>query len=193
MHQVLDVEPQMFIDCQRRPQTGRGSQGGRRWRSLANLSSEKRSRNSEGINNVTNLNDCENGFETSSTSENDQTIYPLGIKLNLASELYEIQPLHVLNSVHQSGINCLHVSKLECWGPKSERTYCVISGGDDQSLHLLGFSLQVELTDQGCGRSKPTCRNHIEDATCYHPSGSRNFVFFFVYLVINESQISCRF
>ncbi|XP_065001018.1 uncharacterized protein LOC135634570 isoform X1 [Musa acuminata AAA Group] len=172
MHQVLDVEPQMFIDCQRRPQTGRGSQGGRRWRSLANLSSEKRSRNSEGINNVTNLNDCENEFETSSTSENDQTIYPLGIKLNMASELHEIQPLHVLNSVHQSGINCLHVSKMECWGPKSERAYCVISGGDDQSLHLLGFSLQVELTDQGCGCSKPTCRNHIGDATCYHPSGS---------------------
>ncbi|WOL19113.1 WD repeat-containing protein 6 isoform X2 [Canna indica] len=178
MQLVLDVQPQMFIDCQRRPKTGRGSQGGRWWRSLINLYSGK-----NGINNNNDLNSRENEHETSSTAENDLMSHPSSTQFrsviprrpsNIPCDLREIQPLCVFSSVHQSGVNCLHVSEMKkSQHSKSEVDYCIISGGDDQSLHVLGFSLQVEPTEENSVHDQSTSRRiHIVSATSDKLTGS---------------------
>lgn len=41
MQLVAEIQPQTLIDCQTRPKTGRGSCGGRKWRSLTNYSSNQ--------------------------------------------------------------------------------------------------------------------------------------------------------
>ena len=42
MQRVSTLHVEKFIDCQKRPRTGRGSQGGRWWRSLSSSLSKRR-------------------------------------------------------------------------------------------------------------------------------------------------------
>ncbi|CAH1434212.1 unnamed protein product [Lactuca virosa] len=102
-------------DCnnfQTRPRTGRGSQGGRQWRSLEKTDNDTSS----------DLGCAANG----STSQE--------------KEIDTIWPLHVVKNAHQSGVNCLHVSDVR--GCESSCFSCnVISGGDDQALHSLNFDV----------------------------------------------------
>lgn len=54
----------------------------------------------------------------------------------------EIEPLHILNNVHQSGVNCLYVSDTRDLSISKERsTHYVLSGGDDQALNCLRFDI----------------------------------------------------
>lgn len=57
-------------------------------------------------------------------------------------ETSEIKPLHVVKNAHQSGVNCLHVSRSRC-SPSygNGLMFNVISGGDDQALHCLSFNI----------------------------------------------------
>ncbi|KAJ4819986.1 WD repeat-containing protein 6 [Rhynchospora pubera] len=80
MQLIAEIQPQTLIDCQTRPKTGRGSCGGRKWRSLANYSSKNSNQEEEPALQNKNSND-----------------------------LPEVQPLLVSDCVHQSGVNCLHV------------------------------------------------------------------------------------
>ncbi|TVU48646.1 hypothetical protein EJB05_08287 [Eragrostis curvula] len=154
MQLVSETQPHMTIDCQMRPRTGRGSQGGRRrWRSLANHSLMKK------INRETSLPDgcnvstscsAENSSETSIVEENDPTNTP-SITLEESEEVStlnimhpstqscdipEVRPMHIFSSVHQSGVNCLHVSYSTI-----DESYHVISGGDDQAIQCFSFTV----------------------------------------------------
>ncbi|KAL4572190.1 hypothetical protein LXL04_018959 [Taraxacum kok-saghyz] len=102
-------------DCnkfQTRPCTGRGSQGGRRrWRTLDK--------------------DIQDPISSSSS---------LDLGCCTSQEIIDmIRPLHVVKNVHQSGVNCLHVSDVRrC---ESSFSCNLISGGDDQALHSLTFDV----------------------------------------------------
>ncbi|XP_029118842.1 uncharacterized protein [Elaeis guineensis] len=163
--EVLEIQPQMLIGCQRRPQTGRGSQGGRWWRSMTTQYSKKgvqhglsRIKDGSDVNEPTPDKTASKG---SSVQETDaakcqtscrQTMgschMPERVSNMLASEIPEVRPIHVLNSVHQSGVNCLHFSEMkDCFHSRSEGAYCLLSGGDDQAVHCVCFKLEVHLTD----------------------------------------------
>lgn len=137
-------------DCrnfQRRPRTGRGSQGGRHWRSL-DTSKEKPAETAKTLENAEN-------------NTQDQTSSNLGS----SQEIDMIQPLHVLKNVHQSGVNCLYVSDVS---KDNESCFScnVISGGDDQALH--SFCLNVMSSDRSTSEMHFTHKNltsknyHIE-------------------------------
>ena len=174
---VLHVEK--AIDCQKRPRTGRGSQGGRWWRSLGRSVSKKRA-GSESITEksgaVTNhdLGNCEthgtssteNNSE-SSTTASSQAIHAASIKSELntddySSEICKICALHVLENIHQSGVNCLHVSDVKgCQSSAGGFVYNVLSGGDDQALHCLRFDLELSLAGRETEIIKPEIKDSI--------------------------------
>lgn len=143
---VCDVEK--FFDCQKRPRTGRGSQGGRWWRSFSSGLSKKRpdsilvtSKPKEDIDSIS-----EAPHGTSSVPNVSEAMHPdpeLEIKTdNSCMETCEIQPLSLLRNIHQSGVNCLHVSEIKgCQSTHSCQVYSVVSGGDDQALHHLVVEL----------------------------------------------------
>ncbi|VFQ88926.1 unnamed protein product [Cuscuta campestris] len=120
MQLLPSLEMVESIDDQKRPRTGRGSQGGRWWRSLGSHVSKKKSA-------------CGN--------DDAPSVYVKEKKRNVSSlDIYEIGPLHVFNNTHQSGVNCLHVSNVTMpTASDSVFGFCVVSGGDDQSLSCLSF------------------------------------------------------
>lgn len=188
MQLVLEVQPQMLIDCQRRPQTGRGSQGGRWWRSMTSQYSKKGvqhalSRTKDG-NDADGPSPDKTANEASSVQESDiQTSCPQAmvsvdwhmperVSNILASEIREVRPLSVLNSVHLSGVNCLHISEMkDCFHSRSEGAYCILSGGDDQALHCVCFNLEVQLTGHGSSHNQPGDLAK-QDGTVRQPFGS---------------------
>ncbi|KAG0472116.1 hypothetical protein HPP92_016662 [Vanilla planifolia] len=181
---VLEYQSHLLIDLQRRPQTGRGSQGGRWWRYLTNLRSEKEMRSasrskfcngseiSESSENSSPESSCMQKNNHSSDSEssslhNQRNVSPFLVRR-------EVLPLLVLSSVHQSGANCLHVSEMR--GPllgKSGPIFCVVSGGDDQALHILAFHFDVPVENSGLSSDYGTdLSNAIQDVALSQPSGS---------------------
>lgn len=159
MRQVSALHVEKFIDLQKRPRTGRGSQGGRWWRSLGSSMSKNRAGNGTStvevergtdenfVNHVVDgassiLDNSENSNAVSS-----QAIHTAFLKSELkaddsSSEICEIYPLHVLENIHQSGVNSLHVSDVEgCQSSNDGFLFNVLSGGDDQALHCLRFEL----------------------------------------------------
>lgn len=126
---------------QKRPRTGRGSQGGRQWRSL-DISKEK-----------------PKTLENIEDNTRDQPSSNLGS----SQETDMIWPLHVIKNGHQSGVNCLHVS--EAVKDSKSRFSCnVISGGDDQAVHCYYFKVMGPLLDH-YSDNKPTSETH-EDKNC---------------------------
>ncbi|PKI35559.1 hypothetical protein CRG98_044013 [Punica granatum] len=156
MDRLSTLHLENLIDCQKRPRTGRGSQGGRWWRSLNSRFPKKAPRkdsetakSQEAANgNVLDDASCRSSlFDDSSccTSEASKAESPKLEKKsadNSVVEISEISPLYILNSVHQSGVNCLHVSEAK-HGQCSDggSMYCIVSGGDDQALHCLTFEV----------------------------------------------------
>ncbi|RXI09591.1 hypothetical protein DVH24_036055 [Malus domestica] len=121
---VLDVAK--FIDCQKRPRTGRGSQGGRQWRSLG--SSMSKNRLGTGSTTVKareetkcNLpNHIMDGMTSMQNDHKSRTVSSqaddTASKVNASdssSDICEISPLVVFKTIHQSGVNSLHVSDVE--------------------------------------------------------------------------------
>ncbi|KAK1277498.1 hypothetical protein QJS04_geneDACA015818 [Acorus gramineus] len=155
MQWVVKTQPEKLIDCRRRPQTGRGSQGGRWRRSLNNQSP------STVLGTAMNT-----GKNRADTSQNDPDKIVSGASSELGSaeintttaskamntnnyfastEIHEIRPTHIINSVHQSGVNCLHVSEIkDGQDSRSKSTFCVLSGGDDQAIHCVGFYFEQQ-------------------------------------------------
>ncbi|XP_048337417.2 uncharacterized protein LOC107426171 isoform X1 [Ziziphus jujuba] len=164
MRQISVLQVEKLIDCQKRPRTGRGSQGGRQWRSLGSMSKKRAGCGSisvnigEGtnhnlVNHVTGKGSTNCDSSTTVSSQAINTAF-LNVELNAddsSSEISEIRPLHVLKNIHQSGVNCLHVSYVEgCQSSDGRFLYNVLSGGDDQALHCLRFELSPSLTTQEC-------------------------------------------
>ncbi|KAM0015733.1 putative transcription factor WD40-like family [Helianthus debilis subsp. tardiflorus] len=116
LQKVSNLKKEDCRNFQRRPRTGRGSQGGRQWRSLDNSDKKPSTTSPKPSENKNTEDDMQ-----------DQT------SLNM------IQPLHVLKNVHQSGVNCIHVSDVK----DSESCFScnVVSGGDDQALHSFCFNV----------------------------------------------------
>ncbi|KAH0981980.1 hypothetical protein GBA52_009157 [Prunus armeniaca] len=158
---VLDVEK--FIDCQKRPRTGRGSQGGRQWRSLGSSMSKNRlgagsatvKSGKETDHNLLDrvmdgTSEMLNDYESSRTASSQATA-SLDSEVNAcdsSSDICEISPLYVFKNIHQSGVNSLHVSDVEgCQSPELGFLYNLISGGDDQALSCLRFELSVSASD----------------------------------------------
>ncbi|XP_024018186.1 uncharacterized protein LOC21397028 [Morus notabilis] len=170
MHRISDLHVEKFIDCQKRPRTGRGSQGGRWWKSLGS-SMLKNSGEMESItvrsgvgacqdflNLVTHGNLSRENSSGNSTMASSQAIHVASNKSadDSSSEICEICPVHVLESIHQSGVNCLHVSDVKgCQSSDSGFLYHVLSGGDDQALHCLRFELALPLAGQEAEVSTP--------------------------------------
>lgn len=141
MRRVSALREEDYIDTQKRPRTGRGSQGGRWWRSL----DTKVSKNKQGESSVSvkTIEKTESNGQAESSSK--VTCAETEASTDGSSlDVCKIWPLHVLNKVHQSGVNCLHVSDVKSRrGFDSGFMYYVISGGDDQALHSLGFHLTL--------------------------------------------------
>ncbi|KAJ6806159.1 uncharacterized protein M6B38_176215 [Iris pallida] len=175
MLQIVTLEPEMLIDSQRRPKTGRGSQGGRWWKSLTGQSSGKNYKDSstkiesdysttgQSTENISSL--------RQSDSVNNQTRHSETSSYFLSSEIRKVRPFYVLNYVHQSGVNCLYVSEMkDRLQSDYGKTYCVLSGGDDQAVHYLAFDLTVKATNT----TFSNIQDHAQDGTQGLPSGTSN-------------------
>ncbi|CAN4112818.1 unnamed protein product [Withania somnifera] len=161
MRQLAALQIGKGLDSQKRPRTGRGSQGGRRWRSLGSQAPNK-------IKSPDQLPDIpvaegtpDNGFcatTVSGTEKNVQHHALQGISHSVENAhvfsrdtststkevLQNACPLHVFKDVHQSGVNCLHVSDINDPEISDQRfIFYVLSGGDDQSLNCLRLDFSL--------------------------------------------------
>lgn len=171
MQLVSETQPHMVIDCPKRPRTGRGSQGGRRrWRTLPGRSLKK-------INEETSIPDgsipntpnaTENTSETSNVEETDATNQNYAFSILQSCNIPEVTPMHRFSGVHQSGVNCLHVSEMRaCSYSTPAMSYCVISGGDDQAVHCFSFTLG-SLQDCAINTSLDSPDNGAVKIICQH-------------------------
>ncbi|KAL3380551.1 hypothetical protein AABB24_000941 [Solanum stoloniferum] len=155
MRQLSALQIEKGLDSQKRPRTGRGSQGGRQWRFLGSQVSNKTTSDEQLSEVPFSKGKPDNGFcatTVAGTGKNVQHHALQGIShsventhvfspdtsTSIKEVLQKACPLHVFKDVHQSGVNCLHVSDID--GPEvSDRrfTFYVLSGGDDQSLSCL--------------------------------------------------------
>lgn len=183
---ALNIEK--CFDCQKRPRTGRGSQGGRWWRSLSNSVSKKRqdgslvSLKAGDETDDTNYSlhatssmpkDSENSKMTFSRSMHTSSFESETSRDNSTLEICEIQPLHLFHEIHQSGVNCLHVSELKS-GQSSYNchVYSIISGGDDQALNHLLIQLSFNSTNVDEIINLVSEPEHHKDIHC-HSSGMK--------------------
>lgn len=146
------------MDFQNRPRTGRGSQGGRWWRSInthnarskpetCNLREEDNSGLvSDGKKFDDNLG--KNGVEPANMSvlfhEADHVASVSGEKSSdVLFESVELDAVLVLDKVHQSGVNCLYVSDVEDFNLSHSGgvSFYVVTGGDDQVISLIRCDL----------------------------------------------------
>ncbi|CAM6110005.1 unnamed protein product [Calypogeia fissa] len=163
-----------------RPLTGRGSQGGRRRKKIA----EQLSSASLGS-----KNNREKSVERETeldavvpTLDEDKTPYEENARPSLAPEANELpktplsqpskwpsqiqkpflrlNPIHEVIAAHQSGINCMTVARIQSV-EHSAFVYVVISGGDDQALHMATFTLSVDHS----GDSRSAQRSNAESST----------------------------
>nr|KYP71742.1 WD repeat-containing protein 6 [Cajanus cajan] len=75
---------------------------------------------------------------------------------NSSVEICEIQPLCLLQNIHQSGVNCLHVSEIKAGqNTGSCHVYSIVSGGDDQALHHLMVELSPKSINLNDGILNP--------------------------------------
>lgn len=175
---VGDVEK--FFDCQKRPRTGRGSQGGRRWRSLSGDLSKKRQANGlitvKAKDKTESINCTTQGTSSVPNKSQDSEMVCSQAKPaafseseiktdNSSVEICEIQPLHLLKNIHQSGVNCLHVSEIK-GGQRNDscHVYNIVSGGDDQALHHLVVELSPKSTNLYDGILTPDVTRFVSES-----------------------------
>ena len=128
-----------------RPPSGRGSQGGRRWKS-SKVKGEKYMKERVGgeaellVNtdilrdnfaNIDIIPDTDIGTLSSNGTHH--------VKEEDFPYLYTLTPEFVLLGVHQSGVNSLSVSTLK--SVIDDMRIVVVSGGDDQALHVATFAI----------------------------------------------------
>ena len=143
---------------QLRPRTGRGSQGGRRFRSAkqrqAGLPQDKKiggnanavDRAVEDVSSVADVSveeilDVTEDAEANFKAENGSAIQVDDVSEKTGSSPYQpslLHPLCTFTEAHQSGVNCLSAAKVA--GEKNSEIV-VVSGGDDQRIHVLRFEI----------------------------------------------------
>lgn len=189
MERLSTLHLEKLIDCQKRPRTGRGSQGGRWWRSLNSRfpkkppgddsKSAKSLEESDGnmlygasCHSLSSFDDSDGSTRPSPQAmENDSPKMEKNSADNSASEISEIDPLQVLRSIHQSGVNCLHVSEAKHnQSPDGHFMYHLVSGGDDQALHCLTF----EVLPQSLTPDPETMTVKYDPPVDVHPDEKQN-------------------
>lgn len=168
MRQISGLEMENSMEFQKRPRTGRGSQGGRWWRSIDSHNAKKKPghcifREKANIHLVSaertdSGNEMENhvhGTSETSLSEQSHVHVPLqvgnqasfvsGRKTDdLSPQTSVLVAVEVLDNIHQSGVNCLCVSDVKDHRlPKSMFSFYVVSGGDDQAINCLRCDLEI--------------------------------------------------
>ncbi|KAF8780257.1 hypothetical protein HU200_001927 [Digitaria exilis] len=144
MQLISETQPHMTIDCQKRPRTGRGSQGGRRrWRSMANHSLKKIDEDISPPDGRNLPYVAENSSETSGVENTQNVVHERSDRSNSempssiqSCDIPELRPIQLLSGVHQSGVNCLHISY-----STPDKSICIISGGDDQAVQCFHFTV----------------------------------------------------
>ncbi|KAK4406885.1 WD repeat-containing protein 6 [Sesamum angolense] len=162
MRQISGLQMENCMEFQKRPRTGRGSQGGRWWRSIGSHSPKKKPLNCDLIGKthtgLVSVGRMENHvYGTSETSlsgksnaqvpfqvDNQASFLSVRKKDDLSPEASVLVAMHVLGNVHQSGVNCLNVSDVQDLRPADSRfSFYVISGGDDQAINCLRCDLKI--------------------------------------------------
>ncbi|WCJ22639.1 Transducin family protein / WD-40 repeat family protein [Euphorbia peplus] len=184
VRQLSSLDTEKIVNCPTRPRTGRGSQGGRWWKSLSNSKVKKETiddlAQGEKRTNCLSVDQAmvrpsTNGAE-SCTTESPQAMHNVNLdseanNVDIVPQICEIQPLHVFSNVHQSGVNCLHVSYIEHSQDSDYGFFfSVTSGGDDQALHCLRFEVLLLST----GEDSETVKTDIIDAS-KNMNNSTNF------------------
>ncbi|KAL7112409.1 hypothetical protein ACP275_04G002200 [Erythranthe tilingii] len=171
MRQVSGLQMENLMELQKRPRTGRGSQGGRRWRSIDHHKAKKKPEHcilrvktcTDSVS--TGKSDSGNEIESiaSETSLSGTSVADIPFqadtqqasfvsgrrKDDLLPEISVLAAVQVLDNIHQSGINCLHVSDIKDLSLSDSRfSFYVVSGGDDQAISCLRFELQVNPMDE---------------------------------------------
>ncbi|XP_057251305.1 uncharacterized protein LOC104894802 isoform X2 [Beta vulgaris subsp. vulgaris] len=149
MQRVSSLHVEKSIDFQKRPRTGRGSQGGRWWKSIdATLSAKEICADSMALsdkvvcsdNPVVDKTSAEMTLKAKKISSNHVKIASSKSEESFddsSARFSEIKPLHVLHNVHQSGVNCLHICS-----QGNNLPYSLVSGGDDQAINILQFVVE---------------------------------------------------
>ncbi|KAJ8573664.1 hypothetical protein K7X08_010175 [Anisodus acutangulus] len=162
MRQLSAIQIGKGLDSQKRPHTGRGSQGGQQWRSLGSQVSNKKTGDEQLSEVPVSKGKPDNGFCATAVPGTEKNVQHHALRRishsventhvfspDICTVIKEVLqkaccPLHVFKDVHQSGVNCLHVSDIN--GPEvSDRrfTFYVLSGGDDQSLSCLRLDFSL--------------------------------------------------
>ncbi|XP_075524062.1 uncharacterized protein LOC142556499 isoform X1 [Primulina tabacum] len=164
MLRISSLQTESYMELQKRPRTGRGSQGGRWWRSMytpnnfKKISGEPNVLRKQSSPGLFSLQPQEPEMQShvcgaSEISLSEQTKPRVSPQVReQASEQKKNESIpettilaaaHVLNNVHQSGVNCLHVSDVKHL-QLSDSRFCfyVVSGGDDQAVNLFKCDLE---------------------------------------------------
>ncbi|XP_030551812.1 uncharacterized protein LOC115756249 isoform X2 [Rhodamnia argentea] len=165
MRRLSNIHLEKFMDCLKRPRTGRGSQGGRWWRSLSRIACKEQPINDPvTVKTVKELNGKLTGDVAfgSSSSMLDASPELDSNAANSSFEIIEVNPIRVLKGVHQSGVNCLHVCETKHGQSSNSRfLYQLVSGGDDQALHILKFEVSVQSPVQDFDVPSSDIRNSV--------------------------------
>ncbi|XP_073147643.1 uncharacterized protein [Henckelia pumila] len=170
MLQISSLQTESCMELQKRPRTGRGSQGGRWWRSMYAPNHFKkilgepnvlRKQTSPGVFSVQSqepeMQSHVCGASEISLSEQTNPLVSPQVSEQVSEQKKDesipetriLAAAHVLNNVHQSGVNCLHVSDVKDLQLSDSRfSFYVVSGGDDQSINFIRCDLERNSTSQ---------------------------------------------
>lgn len=177
MEHVSMFEPGKYIDYRTRPRTGRGSQGGRLWKSLP----QQKTQNVHG-DTVLRADMQKSTGDISShcngiALEEHSSKKAIDSGCDFKSKFWEISPLYVMNTVHQSGVNCLSVSRIKhSQHPNWQSVFVVLSGGDDQALNNVLFGVSPQCT--GPMNSLSHCAD-TDEGLSFLPNLSYYFLLYF--------------
>ncbi|KAH7404369.1 hypothetical protein KP509_15G022100 [Ceratopteris richardii] len=137
-----------------RPPSGRGSQGGNRWKSSRHhLHDQKQPLDGRDERTLIEAR-CDDGHchkERLDCTDHSRERFQYSLIL---------KPELVLSGTHQSGVNSLSVSPV-IGGQGSERIWVLISGGDDQAVHAAIFKLSQVYHNPANPRTNMVCVSKI--------------------------------
>ncbi|BFI34384.1 hypothetical protein AXG93_2278s1330 [Marchantia polymorpha subsp. ruderalis] len=165
-----------------RPLTGRGSQGGRRRKTREELKLAKKSKAKLGKlkgddpnENIESAMQVSTSCGVSEFAHDTLTSLPTDCVRSDTDELFGAQAhdtsinlqnipatpvlsfLQEIVAPHQSGVNCMSIARLQNSGDEgsgtSELVYMVISGGDDQAIHLTTFKFMNREAEDSQGEA----------------------------------------
>lgn len=196
---------------QLRPRTGRGSQGGRRFRSAkqrqAGLPRDKKNvgkganiveRPVDDVSSKADL-DVQGNLDTTEDAEANfkaevgSAVQVDDVSAETESLPYESSVLHPLctfTEAHQSGVNCLSAAKV-AGGNHSE--IVVVSGGDDQRIHVLGFNIHLKCAPREkhhkCAPASEASGSDVDGVAASSTEDSQGLLLIILLLIVQLNNI----